>query len=73
MALSVPYTTGYLTDDTKRRLVNRINRAAGHLHAIRKMIEEERCADDVLIQLAAARSAVGQISAKISRSTLPTA
>ena len=57
--------TGYLSIDAKRRLVNRISRAAGHLNAIKKMIEEERCADDVLIQLAAARSAVGQISAKI--------
>ena len=57
--------TGYLDADAKRRLVNRISRAAGHLNAIKKMIEEERCADDVLIQLSAARSAVGQISARI--------
>lgn len=57
--------TGYMTPEAKRRLVNRINRAAGHLQAIKKMIEEDRCADDVLIQLAATRSAVGQIAAKI--------
>ncbi len=57
--------TGYLTPEAKRRLVHRLNRAAGHLNAIKKMIEEERCADDVLIQVAAARSAVGQIAAKI--------
>jgi len=57
--------TGYLTPEAKRRLIHRIHRATGHLKAIEKMIEEERCADDVLIQLAAARSAVGQISAKI--------
>ena len=57
--------TGYMTPEAKRRLVNRINRAAGHLQAIKKMIEEDRCADDVLIQVAAARSAVGQIAAKI--------
>ena len=57
--------TGYLTPEAKRRLVNRINRAAGHLNAIKKMIMDDRCADDVLIQVAAARSAVGQIAAKI--------
>ncbi|MEE8105527.1 MAG: metal-sensitive transcriptional regulator [Planctomycetota bacterium] len=57
--------TGYMTPEAKRRLVNRINRATGHLTAIKKMIEDDRCADDVLIQLAAARSAVGQIAAKI--------
>lgn len=57
--------TGYLTPEAKRRLVHRINRAAGHLNAIKRMIEAERCADDVLIQVAAARSAVGQIAAQI--------
>lgn len=56
---------GYLTPESKKRLVNRINRATGHLQAIKKMIEEERCADEVLIQLAAARSAVGQVAAKV--------
>ena len=57
--------TGYLKPEAKRRLVNRINRVVGHLGAIKKMIEAEKCADDVLIQVAAARSAVGQIAAKI--------
>ena len=57
--------TGYLKPEAKRRLVNRINRVAGHLGAIRKMVEEEKCADDLLVQVAAARSAVGQIAAKI--------
>ena len=53
-----PTKTGYLKPDAKRRLVNRINRVVGHLGAIRKMIEDEKCADDVLIQVAATRSAV---------------
>ncbi len=60
-----PTKTGYLKPEAKRRLVNRINRVVGHLGAIRKMIEDEKCADDVLIQVAAARSAVGQIAAKM--------
>ena len=60
-----PTKTGYLKPDAKRRLVNRVNRVVGHLNAIRKMIEDEKCADDVLIQVAAARSAVGQIAAKM--------
>ncbi len=57
--------TGYMTPEAKRLLVNRINRAAGHLSAITKMIEDDRCADDVLIQVVASRSAVSQIAAKI--------
>lgn len=42
-------------------VLNRINRAAGHLSAIGKMIEEGRDCSDVLIQLAAVRSAVNSI------------
>ncbi len=58
-------TTGYLTPEAKRRLVNRVNRAAGHLNAVKRMIEKDTCADDVLIQVVATRSAIGQIAAKI--------
>jgi len=57
--------SGYLTPEAKRRLVHRISRVTGHLQSIKKMVEEERCADDLLIQVAAARSAVGQIAAKV--------
>jgi len=55
----------YLTPDAKKRLVHRLNRATGHLNAIKRMLEEDRCADEVLIQVAAARSAVGQVGVKI--------
>lgn len=64
MAETTP-KTGYLTPEAKRRLVHRINRVTGHLRSIRRMVEEERCADDLLVQVAAARNAVGQIAAKI--------
>ena len=47
-------------EDTKR-IVNRIARAAGHLNAIGQMVEEGRDCADVLIQLAAVRSAVNNI------------
>ncbi|MBR4080404.1 MAG: metal-sensing transcriptional repressor [Clostridia bacterium] len=47
-------------EDT-RRIVNRIARAAGHLTAISQMIEEGRDCSEVLIQLAAVRSAVNNI------------
>ena len=46
--------------DTKR-IVHRIARAAGHLNAIGQMVEEGRDCADVLIQLAAVRSAVNSI------------
>ena len=46
--------------DTKR-IVNRISRAAGHLTAISQMVEEGRDCAEVLVQLAAVRSAVNNI------------
>ena len=44
-------------EDTKR-VLNRIARAAGHLNAIGQMVEEGRDCSEVLIQLAAVRSAL---------------
>lgn len=44
-----------------KNVVNRIARASGHLEAIRKMVEEGRDCGDVLIQLAAVRSAINSI------------
>lgn len=50
----------HLHTDTQR-IVNRIARAAGHLSAIGNMVAEGRDCSDVLIQLAAVRSAVNSI------------
>ena len=44
-----------------RNVINRISRAAGHLESIKKMVEEGRDCGDVLIQLAAVRSAINTI------------
>lgn len=44
-----------------KNVLNRISRAAGHLEAIKKMVEEERDCGDILIQLAAVRSAINRI------------
>jgi len=44
-----------------QQVLNRISRAAGHLSAIGRMIEEGRDCSDVLIQLAAVRSALNNV------------
>ncbi len=44
-----------------KSVLNRLSRAAGHLEAIKKMVEEGRDCGDVLIQLAAVRSAINSI------------
>lgn len=44
-----------------KNVINRISRASGHLEAIKKMVEEERDCGEILIQLAAVRSAINSI------------
>ncbi len=43
--------------DTKE-VLHRLSRAIGHLEAVRKMVEEERDCSEILIQLAAVKSAI---------------
>ena len=45
----------------QQQVLNRISRAAGHLSAIGRMVEEGRDCSDVLIQLAAVRSAINGV------------
>lgn len=45
-----------------RAVLNRLARTEGHVRAIRRMVEEGRPCTDVLIQLAAVRSAVDKVS-----------
>lgn len=39
-------------------IVHRLSRAIGHLQAVRKMVEEEQDCSEILIQLAAVKSAI---------------
>ena len=45
-----------------RSVSNRLARAIGHLEAVRKMVEDNRDCSEVLIQLAAVRSALASTS-----------
>lgn len=44
--------------EEKRAVVNRLSRAAGHLEAVKRMVENDADCSEVLIQLAAVRSAI---------------
>ncbi|MBP1581152.1 MAG: metal-sensing transcriptional repressor [Oscillospiraceae bacterium] len=55
--------------DTKK-IVNRLSRAIGHLEAVKKMIENDADCCDVLIQLAAVRSAVNNAGKEILKDHL---
>ena len=41
-----------------QEIIHRMSRAIGHLEAVRRMVEEERDCSEVLIQLAAVKSAI---------------
>lgn len=45
-----------------KEAINRLSRIEGHVRAVKGMVEEGRACPDVLIQLAAIRSAVEQVS-----------
>lgn len=52
----------YHSPEHKRKVVNRLSRAIGHLERVRSMVEEDRDCSDVLIQLAAVEAALKSTS-----------
>lgn len=44
-----------------KAVINRMSRAIGHMEAIKKMIEQGRDSSEVLVQIAAVKSAVNNI------------
>ena len=50
------------TIDEKKDLNNRVNRCIGQLNGIKKMIDEDRYCDDVLIQLSAVNKSIKSIA-----------
>ena len=42
--------------ENTKAVINRLSRAAGHVNAVKKMVEEGRDCSDVLIQIAAVRA-----------------
>lgn len=46
----------------RRQVLNRLARIEGHVRAVRRMAEADRACTDLLVQLAAVRAAVDQVS-----------
>ncbi len=60
------------SEELKRDVSKRINRAVGQLNGIKTMVEEDRYCGDVLTQLAAVEKAVASISRIVMRDHLQT-
>ena len=51
--------------EEKKKIVSRLNRIAGQIGGVKKMIEEDRYCDDVLVQLAAIDKSVKSLAGVI--------
>ncbi len=49
-------------EDERKILNNRINRIEGQLHGIKKMIQEDKECNDILVQLSAVQNSVKSLS-----------
>jgi DNA-binding FrmR family transcriptional regulator len=58
-------STEYLTPQAQKALADRLARAEGHLRSIRQMVVDHRCADEILMQLAAVKAALNQTAASL--------
>ncbi len=55
----------YLRPESQKALADRLARAEGHLRSVRQMVIDHRCADEILLQLAAVKAAINQAAASI--------
>ncbi len=60
------------SDELKKSVTCRLNRAIGQLNGVKAMIEDDRYCGDVLTQLAAAESAVKAVSRMVMQDHLKT-
>jgi CsoR family transcriptional regulator, copper-sensing transcriptional repressor len=50
------------SEESLRRIVNRLSRVEGHIRGIKMMVQESRPCPDVLVQIAAVRGALDRVS-----------
>lgn len=66
-----PHTHPHVhSEEHKKRMLNRLSRAIGHLQSVKQMIENDVDCNDVLVQLAAVKSAIGNTGKEIAKEHL---
>ncbi len=55
----------YLNQDSAKALVDGLSRIEGHVRSVRQMVLEHRCADEILLQVAAVKAALNRVSSQI--------
>ena len=56
-----------MADDTRKKIRSRVNRIAGQVAGIRRMVEEDRYCIDVLTQVSAVQSALESVALLLLR------
>lgn len=51
-----------MDEQSRKKTIARLRRAAGQIEGIARMLEEKRSCDEVLVQLSAARAALGRVA-----------
>lgn len=59
-----------LIQDTKPKLLNRLNRVEGQVRGIGRMVEEDRYCIDVLTQIRAVRAALAKVESEMLKAHL---
>ena len=59
-----------MQDETKPKVMNRLNRIEGQVRGIARMVEEDRYCVDVLTQLQAVRAALSRVETEVLRDHL---
>ena len=57
--------TEYLDPAAQKALADRLARLEGHLRSVRQMVVDRRCADEILLQVAAVKAALNRFSATL--------
>ena len=52
----------YRPEDVKKTINTRLNKIDGQIHGIKKMVEEDRYCDDILIQLSAVNKSIKSLA-----------
>ena len=53
------------TQEHKKKIMDNLSRAIGHLTSVKKMVEDDRDCTDVLVQIAAVRAAIKSVGKTI--------
>ena len=62
----------YLDPDVEKELQDRLSRIEGHVRGVKRMLGEHGTCEDLLIQLAAIRSAVNQVQTRLLENHMQT-